>query len=156
MANVPDLILSRVVRMTATAGFLREVQPGFVAHTDLSAAFSTNLSYFDAAMFLSNHIAPSALHLTSVSRMYDDTPQPAFARGGDDSAYELTRTPSFASMGAEDPRLQRQWSAYRNSIVGLDQSPISLLQQLDWQSLGKGVVVYVRHNLSGSPVVRTA
>lgn len=134
-----------MVRMTATAGFLREVQPGFVAHTDLSAAFSTQLSYLDATMFLSNHIAPSALHLTSMSRTNDDAPQPESVHDSHGGAHDLVCTPSYASLGAKDPRIRRQWSAYRDSIVGNDDSTISLLQQLDWQSLGKGIVVYVRH-----------
>jgi predicted transcriptional regulator len=52
LADVPELILSRTVRMIATAGFLQEPEPGFVAHTALSASFSTELSYFDAAMYV--------------------------------------------------------------------------------------------------------
>ena len=50
LADVPEIMLSRVVRMIATSGFLCEPQPGFVAHTPLSASFSTDLSFFDAAV----------------------------------------------------------------------------------------------------------
>lgn len=145
LANVPELILSRVIRMAATAGFLREVQPGFVAHTDLSAAFSTKLSYLDATMFLSNHIAPSALPLTSVSQTNKEMGQADFMHDSGDGAHGLVCNSSFAVSSAKDPRLRRQWSAYRDSIVGTNDGPVSLLQQLDWQGLGKGIVVYERY-----------
>lgn len=48
MAGVPETRLWRVVRITATASFLHESQPGHIAHTALSAPFVTNLSFLDA------------------------------------------------------------------------------------------------------------
>ncbi|KAK5748105.1 hypothetical protein LTS12_021840 [Elasticomyces elasticus] len=142
LASVPELILSRMVRLSATAGFLREVQPGVVAHTDLSAAFSTQLSYLDATLFLSRHITPSALQLTSGCLTAETAPPGSVGN----SSGSLIRTPSRATFDGRDSRiLSRQWSAYKNSMVGVDDSASTLLQQIDWKSLGKGVVVYVRH-----------
>ncbi|KAK5706867.1 hypothetical protein LTR97_001859 [Elasticomyces elasticus] len=143
LASVPELILSRMVRLSATAGFLREVQPGVVAHTDLSAAFSTQLSYLDATLFLSRHITPSALQLTS-GCLTDETAPTGSVGNSSGSARDLIRTPSRASFDGRDSRiLSRQWSAYKNSMVGVDDSASTLLQQIDWKSLGKGVVVYI-------------
>ncbi|KAK5713213.1 hypothetical protein LTR15_011576 [Elasticomyces elasticus] len=143
LASVPELILSRMVRLSATAGFLREVQPGVVAHTDLSAAFSTQLSYLDATLFLSRHITPSALQLTS-GCLTDETAPTGSVGNSSGSARDLIRTPSRASFDGRDSRIRfRQWSAYKNSMVGVDDSASTLLQQIDWKSLGKGVVVYI-------------
>ncbi|KAK3629218.1 hypothetical protein LTR56_005094 [Elasticomyces elasticus] len=134
LASVPELMLS------ATAGFLREVQPGVVAHTDLSAAFSTQLSYLDATLFLSRHITPSALQLTSGCLTAETAPPGSVGN----SSGSLIRTPSRATFDGRDSRiLSRQWSAYKNSMVGVDDSASTLLQQIDWKSLGKGVVVYI-------------
>lgn len=61
LVGVPERQLSRVVRMTATAGFLCEPQPGYISHSPLSAPFITDLSYLDATMFLAGTVAPAAL-----------------------------------------------------------------------------------------------
>ncbi|KAK5732611.1 hypothetical protein LTR17_010426 [Elasticomyces elasticus] len=130
-----------MVRLSATAGFLREVQPGFVAHTDLSAAFSTQLSYLDATLFLSRHITPSALQITS-GCLTDETPSAGSIGDNSRSAQDLVGMAARASFDVRDSRLRRQWKAY-HSIVGMDDSASSLFQHIDWKSLGKGVVVYI-------------
>ena len=91
--------------MTATAGFLHEPEPGYVAYTALSASFSTELSYFDAAMFLSNNVARSSLHRTSITQKQDEMPQPASFWNDISSAYmtALNSPHSFASACAEGP-----------------------------------------------------
>jgi hypothetical protein len=162
LADVPEIMLSRVVRMIATSGFLCEPQPGFVAHTPLSASFSTDLSFFDAAvsyscalsvrvrlispkMYLSNQVAPSALHLTSGLQKPE-----RLSSLGIDSMTDFSLASSH-SIGAiyngspEGPQLNRQCHAYRDSICGTEQDSLTyLFRQLNWQSLGDATVVYVR------------
>lgn len=121
LTDVPRSILSRVVRMTATAGFLHEPKPGFVAHTSLSSSFSTELNHFDAAMFLCNNVAPSALRLASV-----------------------TQSQNLNSQHPVDgPQQNRQWSAYDHSLGGLNDSLTTMLSQWNWQSLGEASIVHV-------------
>jgi hypothetical protein len=67
LAGVSGNQLSRIVRMTATAGFLHKPQPGRIAHTPLLAPFVNNLSYLDAAMFLAKTAAPTALYMTAAT-----------------------------------------------------------------------------------------
>lgn len=129
--------------MTATAGFLHEPEPGLVAHTPLSASFSTELSYFDAAMFLSNQVAPSALHLNLGSQK-----QEGFSPFGLDDAVGNSNYSIGAlytgSLGG--PRLTRQCLAYRDSICGTDDDSLTdLFRQLNWQSLGEATIVYVSY-----------
>ena len=116
--------------MTATAGFLHEPQLGYVAHTPLSLPFTTELSYFDAAMFLANRVAPSALDLTSVTLKQDIG----------------SRSPrSFALDCAQEPQLNRQWLAYCHSVGSTENDLAALLNLLNWQSLGEASVVHVSH-----------
>jgi hypothetical protein len=150
LADVPEYILSRVVRMTATAGFLHEPQLGYVAHTALSSSFTTELTHFDAAMFLANKVAPSALQLTSVTEDLDELAQSAFFKKSNSSAYMVAlNTPrSFDLDCAEVPQLNRQWLAYRHSVGILDDSVTALLGLLNWQSLGDSSIVHVSGSAS--------
>ena len=68
LAGVPETQLCRIVRMTATAGFLYKPWPGHVAHTALSATFVTNLAFLDATMFLAETAAPTAMHMAMATQ----------------------------------------------------------------------------------------
>ncbi len=142
LADVPETILSRVVRMTATAGFLQEPQPGHIAHTPLSAQFTTELSHFDAAMFLANTIAPSALNLNLVSQKVDAKLQSTTPSA---SAYmaALNTPQPFALACTDGTQLSRQWSAYSQTIGIGDDSLGALLDVLNWKSLGGASIVHV-------------
>lgn len=134
LADVPEHTLSRVIRMTATAGFLQEPQLGHVAHTPLSSSFTTELVYFDAAMFLANKIAPLALDLASGDQKLTN-------KGVNTT---LMRNPqSFDTQRAQEPQLNRQWLAYRHSVGSMDNDLVALLNLLNWQSLGEASVVHV-------------
>jgi hypothetical protein len=145
LADVPEYILIRVVRMTATAGFLHEPQLGCVAHTALSSSFMSELTHFDAAMFLANNMAPSALHLASVTEEVETITYPASPKKDISSAYmvALNSPRSFALDCAQKPQLSRQWLAYRHSVGILDDSVTALLDVLNWQSLGEASIVHV-------------
>lgn len=138
--------------MTATAGFLHEPDIGYVAHTPLSASFTTELSYFDAAMFLANNVAPSALNLTMATRKLDEVLQPFSSRNVVSNADILgVNSPhSFASACAEGPQLSRQWSAYCGSVAVSDDTLTSLFNQLNWQGLGEATIVHVSDLPGGS------
>ncbi|RMD39344.1 hypothetical protein DV735_g5783, partial [Chaetothyriales sp. CBS 134920] len=140
IAGVPEAQLRRVVQTTATAGFLRQPQPGHVAHTTLSALFVTNPSLLDAGMFLSETAAPAALQMAAASRRFDHSQR------SNESAYNIAfNTPcTFNSACNQSPRLQRKWQAYLNhGIGGVEANAKGVLMHLDWASLGHVTVVDV-------------
>lgn len=144
VASVPEAQLSRVVRMTATAGFLHEPQPSHIAHTALSAPFVTNLSFLDATMFLAESVAPTALHMATA------TQRQGRLEASSDSAYSIAFNTSqpFQSACSEQPRLRRQYAAYSQHAGVKNDGYIELLGRLNWRSLGSACVVDVRISLS--------
>ncbi|KAJ0120550.1 hypothetical protein J7T55_015279 [Diaporthe amygdali] len=141
LAGVPEGQLLRIVRMTATAGFLKESQPGFLAHTSLSAPFVTKLVYLDAAMFLAQTAAPAASMMTAATKRSQQD-------HGEETALNLALgTPgtreTFQSMRRNKPKLQRQWLAHLQCQADPDGCIVELLAQLDWQSLQNAYVVDV-------------
>ena len=140
IVGVPEAQLCRVVHMTATAGFLQQPQIGHIAHTPLSALFVTKPSFLDAAMFLSETVAPSALHMAVATQRFGHTHRP------EESAYNVAFNTSatFASVYEKHSKLQRQWPAYLHYIAGdVDVSIMEVLAQLDWYSIGKATIVEV-------------
>ncbi|KAF2017047.1 hypothetical protein BU24DRAFT_420072 [Aaosphaeria arxii CBS 175.79] len=160
LADVPEAHLSRVVRIMAIAGFLREPQPGHIEHTALSASFVTRPAHLDAAMFLAETIAPSALHMAAASRQHSTARAFGFGADGSacdagDSAYTLatrgspTEDSTFQLAFERRKRLQRQWPAYLNSVGDTDDAAAELLGQLDWIGLGNSCVVDVGGPIPG-------
>lgn len=139
LAGVPEGHLLSVVRMTATAGFLHEPQPGHVAHTALSAPFVTRLTYLDAAMFLAETAAPTALKLAAATKHHGRSDKPAA------SAYTIAFNTSqaFNSAYEQRPKLQRQWPAYLRCTGDMDEGITEILTRLAWPSLGNACVVDV-------------
>jgi hypothetical protein len=126
--------------MTATAGFLRESEPGYIAHTDLSAPFVTKLHYLDATMFLAETATPAALHMAEATRCLTGPEH------RNETAYQQASRTSqtFQSACAQRPKLQRQWAAYVQCAGAIDDGVIELLRHLDWNHLGNACVVDVR------------
>lgn len=124
----------------ATVGFLREPQPGHVAHSALSAPFVTKPSYLDAAMFLSETAAPTALQMAAATQRFGQS------QHANESAYNVAfNTPAtFAGACEQRSKLQRQWPAYLRYGTGdVDASVTDILTRLDWLSLGNVFVVEV-------------
>ncbi|XWX00400.1 hypothetical protein V2A60_008420 [Cordyceps javanica] len=142
LADVPKSVLSRIVRMTATSGFLCEQQPGYVAHTALSTAFCSHLAYSDAATFLSDVIAPAALRLSSVTTASERGDYRSDLKNGSAITHQLGRP--FPWACAEDPQLRRQCLAYYRTL-----SQTTACEELDFlteylNSLQKSArVVYI-------------
>jgi hypothetical protein len=139
LAGVPETQLCRIVRTTVTAGFLHEPQPGHISHTALSAPFVTKLSYLDAAIFLAETAAPTALQMAVATQRNGHSDRLS------ESAYSLAFSTSqtFQSACEQQTKLQRQWSAYRRCMGDMDDSLTELLSQLDWRSLGNACIVDV-------------
>lgn len=132
LAGVPKTQLARVVRMAATAGFLREPHSGYLAHTALSADFVTTFSLLDATMFLAESAGPTALQMAAATHVSE-------------SAYSIalnTREPFRAACKAQG-RLQRQWAAYQQCANTADESLADVLGGLNWGSLGNATIVHV-------------
>lgn len=137
---MPDTQLRRIVRMTASAGFLHESRPAHVAHSALSAPFVTRPSYLDAVMFLSETAAPAALHMAAATRRFGQSPRPH------ESAYNvaLNTSVTFATMCEQRSTLQRQWPAYlRHAMGDVELGVTDVLTCFDWLSLGIATVVEV-------------
>jgi hypothetical protein len=139
LAGVPEAQLCRIVRFTATAAFLRETKPGYIAHTALSAPFVTKLSYLDAAMFLAETAAPAALHMAAATQRHGDAAHPG------ETAYGLAFNAPRGFQGAYEQRakLQRQWPAFAGHVAAMEDSITELLGKLDWPNLGSSCIVDV-------------
>ncbi|KAK4646100.1 hypothetical protein QC761_207350 [Podospora bellae-mahoneyi] len=123
-----------------TSGFLQEPQQGHVAHSPLSAQFVTEPALLDAVMFLSGTAAPASLKMATATRQYgasDRTDQSAYTVAFD------TGVP-LASVFELQPRLQRQFGTYLESVTNGDQAGTrDVLMRVDWGSLGNATVVDV-------------
>ncbi|KAL3439216.1 histidine phosphatase superfamily [Aspergillus tetrazonus] len=140
LAGVPETHLSRIIRMTATAGFLHEPDPGQVAHSALSAPFVTKPSYLDAVMFLAGIIAPSALQMPTATQRFGASLRP------NETAYNLAlnNPATFASTSEQRPKLQRQWPAFlQYGTSDTDDRVTDLLSRLDHFRRGSISVVEV-------------
>ncbi|KAJ3477153.1 hypothetical protein NLG97_g8912 [Lecanicillium saksenae] len=135
LAHVSERHLTRVVRMTATAGFLHEPQRGTVAHTPLSAPFVKNLNLVDAVVFLGRCAAPGALAMPSVTCASDQEGSRIT------NSTNLAAALSSQSESAEVSKLQRQWEAYRSCVEKDEDNFTNLLGRLKWSCLGGTRVV---------------
>ncbi|OJJ97036.1 hypothetical protein ASPACDRAFT_6036, partial [Aspergillus aculeatus ATCC 16872] len=111
LIGVPENHICRIVRMAITAGFLQEPELGHVAHSPLSAAFVTNPSYLDAAMFLARITTPAALNMPSITRQR--------TAGMCERVNQVEQNNNIINMVTSStldetalPRLERQWYAY--------------------------------------------
>ena len=96
-------------------------------------------------MYLSNQVAPSALHLPSGLQKSDDFSTLGFDDITNSSIASSHSIGALYSGCPEGPQLNRQCHAYRDSICGAEQDSLAdLFRQLNWQSLGDATVVYVR------------
>ena len=136
LSGVPEAQLARIIRLTATVGFLRESQPALVAHSALSAPFVTNPSYLDAAMFLAESAAPAALGMAATTQRFGESDRP------NESAYNvaLDTTKPFHNALQERTKLRRQWSAYLRYAGGLHaaEQVTDVLTQFDWANVSSG------------------
>ncbi|KFA54265.1 hypothetical protein S40293_07808 [Stachybotrys chartarum IBT 40293] len=132
LTGVPEAQLARIVRMVATAGFLHQPQPNHVAHTALSVAFAERPCLLDAALFLSETIAPCSLQMATATQNF------GVSRLSHETAYNIAfnTSSSFAENLEQRPRLQRQWPAFvRYGMGDLDASVYEVLLQYDWGGL---------------------
>ena len=139
LADVPEITLSRVVRMMATAGFLSEPQPARIAHTALSAQFVTKLCYLDAVMFLAETAAPVSLKMGEATRQFPRSNLP------NESAYSVAFSTSqpFQAVCRQKPKISRQWSAYLQCAEDLSDSMTDILGRLDWRNVRKACMIDV-------------
>ncbi|ORY69639.1 uncharacterized protein BCR38DRAFT_419679 [Pseudomassariella vexata] len=139
LSSVPEPQLCRIIRLTATVGFLDEPQMGHVAHTPLSASFVENPSFLDAGMFLAEFATPAALQMAPSTQRFGDSCRP------NESAYNLAfnTTKPFHTARKERPKLSRQWSAYLHYAGGLHAADnvADILTQLNWSNISNACIV---------------
>lgn len=137
LCSVPETQLARVVRFTATAGFLCEPEAGRVAHTAASQQFASRPSVGDAAMFVAKHVTVAAGAMAEGTRSSNGKAVP----------------PSFAfppPAGLDQQAgVRRQWAAFMQHAGGEggqsseSESANHVLARLDWDNLGNACVVDV-------------
>ncbi|KFY13627.1 hypothetical protein V491_06344 [Pseudogymnoascus sp. VKM F-3775] len=128
LSAVPETQLIRIIRMTATVGFLREPTPGYVAHTPISAQFISRTSYRDAAMFLAEHATFAAIQMTSNTHRLQNAACSANLKGnGQEAQTTVDRGPKF----------ERQWAAYLKHVGDESHNAgvTEVLSRLDWSNL---------------------
>jgi hypothetical protein len=113
----------------------------FVSHTPLSAQFITNQSLLDAAVFMAESAAPTALQMPLATQRF------GASLSVTESAYNVvmnTVQPFYVAI-KERPKLRRQWSAYLCHAAGLHQEDevVDVLSRLNWSNLGNACVVEV-------------
>jgi hypothetical protein len=113
LTGVSATQLSRIVRLCATTGFLAEPQAAHVTHTQLSASFISSPSLLDAAVFLSEFVAPATLQMPHQQRFSDSQQHPS----ADNSVPPSVET--FHVARERQPKINRQWPAYLHLVGGL-------------------------------------
>lgn len=152
LTGAPEKQLCRIIRLTATAGFLHEPQLGHVAHTPLSSSFFLSPSYLDAAMFLSEFVAPSSLQMVQSTHQFEDSHINRQAN----YSLSLPTANAFHAALLQRPKLNRQWHAYLHHIGGLHtpESVAEILTQLNWaqfSNVPNACIVEVNSNSRFSP-----
>lgn len=140
LTGVPTAQIQRIVRTTATAGFLCEPQPDHVAHTTLSVQFIKRPSFLDALMFIAETVVPTGLC------MVEATQQQAHFQQTDVSPYQIAMNSrsSLAAACEEDTKLQRKVSAFQRLTTTNKANAVThLLSFIDWEGLGQVTVVEV-------------
>ncbi|KAI1758538.1 hypothetical protein GGR53DRAFT_529466 [Hypoxylon sp. FL1150] len=138
LLGVPESHLVRIVQMTAIEGFLCQPEPGKLAHTALSAPFVEDPSLLDAAFFLSEIAAPTALQMAAATRRWGPTSK------GNETPYNiaLDTSTAFSSACQQSPRMRRQWPSYLQHGMGdIEAGVTDVLTKLDWRSLGNSTIV---------------
>lgn len=149
LADVEVSMLSRVVRLVATVGYLQEDKPGHVAHTALSIHFTTELPSLDAITLLASDIAPSALRLTSMTESHDKgTRQDSRSWTQTQSTGNSEASSSLSLSASPDrPQIRRQWAAYCQNMGSSESVLGVIISNLNWRGLGQASVVHVSTSL---------
>lgn len=146
LAGVPKSLLARIIRLTATCGFLRVPETDLVAHTLLSAQFTTDQCLLDATIFMAEAVSPAALQMLSATRRFGPAQSP------NEFTHNLglnTTRPSH--MDPQDRvRLGRQRAAYLSYAAGVlgDEEVYDVFSQLNWSDLGSACIVEVSPKLT--------
>ncbi|KAH7324115.1 hypothetical protein BKA65DRAFT_608680 [Rhexocercosporidium sp. MPI-PUGE-AT-0058] len=141
LSSVPEGLLSRIVRLTATVGFLSEPQPGHVAHTSLSGSFVSDPSFLDAGMFLADSAMPAALKMATATQKFAGSDSPTETAWNIHAALDQP----FHVVRRQKPKLNRQHSSYLRHAAGVhtDEEVVALLSKLNWSRLWNPSIVEV-------------
>ncbi|KAI0434443.1 hypothetical protein F5Y09DRAFT_328316 [Xylaria sp. FL1042] len=141
LTGVSEAQLSRIVRITALAGFLREPMPGAISHTALSARFVTQYSFLDAAMFLAETGVPIALQTSAATRLQGRLGRDVEVPTSYSVAFNTSQ--AFPLAHEQSKKLQRQWPAFSRCLIDAEEQFTETLSQLDWVRIGDALIVHV-------------
>ncbi|OBT49352.1 hypothetical protein VE00_00489 [Pseudogymnoascus sp. WSF 3629] len=145
LVGVPESQLVRVIRLTATCGFLREPIPGFVSHTPLSAQFISNQSLVDATVFIAELATPTALQMPQATQRF------GASSSATESAYNLALNTVGAKSTSMASSLSKMFPSLR-LVVQIDNTQSSLLDQdYMWQNAVLGSSIRDSSSSGSSP-----
>ncbi|CAI7589236.1 hypothetical protein N7533_009966 [Penicillium manginii] len=153
LIGIPESQLTRVIRMVVTAGFLQELQPGYVAHSTLSASFVIQPSYLDATIFLAERVAPAALRMAVATKQCSMSSK-ELTQGSHHIGSNTSNGTDFAVADeVRLPRLQRQWHAYlRHGTGHLCDTVTDVLTCLERFRMANATVVEVGARSTGRAI----
>ncbi|KAL6717311.1 hypothetical protein ACLMJK_005226 [Lecanora helva] len=139
-AKVPETQLKSIARMAMTGIFLSEPTPGELGHNSTSAAFITNPTLMDWALFMTEHSAPTTTKIVEATEKYGTTESKT------ETAYNVSKgtdLPYFDWL-KRDKEATRQFAGYMKNVTSTDATSIKhLVTGFDWGSLGETTVVDV-------------
>ncbi|KAL2195274.1 toxin biosynthesis regulatory protein [Corynascus similis CBS 632.67] len=162
LARVPEAQLRRIIRLTASAGFLQETKPNFVAHTTMSAQFLASQSLSDAIVFITATATPSALQMADATRLASTSTHRDATRKNA-TAYDLALHPTrpFRAACQKGSKLGRQWQAFLAHAARShsEDELVDIFSRLNWSSLGNACIVEASRRLKqanpAKPMERT-
>jgi len=159
LAGVPEAQLRRIIRLTASAGFLQETKPNFVAHTTMSAQFLASQSLSDAIVFITATATPSALQMVDATRLASTSTHRDATRKNA-TAYDpaLHPTRPFRAACQEGSKLGRQWQAFLAHAARShsEDELVDIFSRLNWSSLGNACIVEASRRLKQAKPAKPA
>ena len=139
-AFVPLPQLRSIARMAFTFNFLAEPIPGHIAHSGVSAAFISNPTLMDWALFMTSASAMTATKMVEATEKYGSTVSKA------ETAFNISKNtdlPYFDWL-KQDPQMERQFAGYMKNVTASEGLNVThLVKGFDWASLGECTVVDV-------------
>ncbi|KAH8885023.1 putative sterigmatocystin 8-O-methyltransferase precursor [Thozetella sp. PMI_491] len=141
LCNVPVRHLLGFARMAMTTGFLCEPAPGKLAHTPASRNFAANhAAYTGWTKFMTGFYMPVAAKSAEATQKWGQTDDQTHTAAN--LAMNMNQTSFDFITGHRE--LGRLFSGYMKGVYGGVATNVAhVVHDLDWASVGQGVVVHI-------------
>lgn len=129
--------------MAMTSGFLCEPQPDEVAHNATSRLFVDNPALLGWTEFMSRFYMPVASKFADATEKYQDSDK------NNETAANIAMNTELSSFDfiTRNKELGRYFGAYMKGVQASEGTNFRhVISGYDWESLGEGFVVHVRHH----------